>query len=182
MRKITDVLTRKKSEADLAPSQEELNALLQDMPLFSLKGVRQTLQHKSRLFRTSWFLLLLLTTLYLMGWFSGILKPYMSAAVTGESADYQIHQIRFLIGFGMLIAGTVAINFNWQIERVFAVIAWVQAYFIFSGVIRQWRTLPDDRLIVIGSYAANLLIILALLIIMILEERRLNRAALLSID
>jgi hypothetical protein len=81
----------------------------------------------------------------------------------------------------MLVVGTVALNFNWQIERVFTVIAGVQTYFIFSGVIRQWRTLPDDRLIVIGSYAANLLIILALLIIVILEERRLKKAA-LAID
>ena len=177
----SDAMKRKNSETDLAPSQEELDVLLKDMPLFGLNGVRQTLQQKSRLFRTSWFLLLLLTTLYLMGWFSGILKPYMAAAVTGESADYQIHQIRFLIGFSMLVVGTVALNFNWQIERVFTVIAWVHTYFIFSGVIRQWRTLPDDRLIVIGSYAANLLIILALLIIVILEERRLNRAA-LAID
>ena len=177
----SDAMRHQKSEADLAPSREELDVLLKDMPLFGLKGVRQTLQQKSRLFRTSWFLLLLLTTLYLMGWFSGILKPYMAAAVTGESADYQIHQIRFLIGFGMLVVGTVALNFNWQIERVFTVIAGVQTYFIFSGVIRQWRTLPDDRLIVIGSYAANLLIILALLIIVILEERRLKKAA-LAID
>ena len=177
----SDAMRHKKSEADLAPSREELDILLKDMPLFGLKGVRQTLQQKSRLFRTSWFLLLLLTTLYLMGWFSGILTPYMAAAVTGESADYQIHQIRFLIGFGMLGAGTIALNYNWQIERVFTVIAWVQTYFIFSGVIRQWRTLPDDRLIVIGSYAANLLIILALLIIVILEERRLKKAA-LAID
>jgi hypothetical protein len=181
MPNVSDAMRRKKSEADLAPSREELDVLLKDMPLFGLKGVRQTLQQKSRLFRTSWFLLLLLTTLYLMGWFSGILTPYMAAAVTGESADYQIHQIRFLIGFGMLGAGTIALNYNWQIERVFTVIAWVQTYFIFSGVIRQWRTLPDDRLIVIGSYAANLLIILALLIIVILEERRLNKAA-LAID
>ena len=181
MPNVSDAMTRKKSEADLAPSQEELDVLLKDMPVFGLKGVRQTLQQKSRLFRTSWVLLLLLTTLYLMGWFSGILKPYMAAAVTGESADYQIHQIRFLIGFGMLVAGTVALNFNWQLERVFTVIAWIQVYFIFSGVIRQWRTLPDDRIIVIGSYAANLLIILALLIIVILEERRLKRAA-LAID
>ena len=181
MPNVSDAMKRKNSEANLAPSQDELDVLLKEMPLFGLKGVRQTLQQKSRLFRTSWFLLVLLTTLYLMGWFSGILKPYMAAAVTGESADYQIHQIRFLIGFGMLVAGTVALNFNWQIERVFTVIAWIQVYFIFSGVIRQWRTLPDDSLIVIGSYAANLLIILALLIIVILEERRLKRAA-LAID
>ena len=125
MPNVSDAMTRKKSEADLAPSQEELDVLLKDMPVFGLKGVRQTLQQKSRLFRTSW-VLLLLTTLYLMGWFSGILKPYMAAAVTGESADYQIHQIRFLIGFGMLVAGTVALNFNWQLERVFTVVAWIQ--------------------------------------------------------
>ena len=60
----SDAMKRKNSETDLAPSQEELDVLLKDMPLFGLNGVRQTLQQKSRLFRTSWFLLLLLTTLY----------------------------------------------------------------------------------------------------------------------
>ena len=55
----SDAMKRKNSETDLAPSQEELDVLLKDMPVFGLKGVRQTLQQKSRLFRTSWFLLLL---------------------------------------------------------------------------------------------------------------------------
>ena len=163
------------SNNDIAPSQEELDALLRDMPVFGLQGVRQTLRQKSKLFRNAWFLLMFLTLTYLMGWFSGLLKPYMAAGVTGEAADYQIHQVRFLIAFVLITIGTIAINFNWQLERVFTVIAWVQTYFIFSGVIRQWRTLPDDRLFVIGAYSLNLLVILGLLLILIFEERRLKR-------
>lgn len=164
-----------KSDSDLAPSKEELDALLRDMPVFSLQGVRKTLEQKSKLFKNAWLLLMFLTLSYLMGWFSGILQPYMAAGVTGESADYQIHQIRFLIAFIMVTLGTVAINFNWQLERVFTVFAWVQIYFIFSGIIRQWRTLPDDRLFVIGVYSLNLLIILGLMFVLIFEERRLKR-------
>ena len=163
------------SNNDIAPSQEELDALLRDMPVFGLQGVRQTIRQKSKLFRNAWFLLMFLTLTYLMGWFSGLLKPYMAAGVTGEAADYQIHQVRFLIAFVLITIGTIAINFNWQLERVFTVIAWVQTYFIFSGVIRQWRTLPDDRLFVMGAYSINLLVILGLLLILIFEERRLKR-------
>ena len=99
----------------------------------------------------------------------------MAAAVSGEAADYQLHQVRFLIAFFLIAIGTIAINFNWQLERVFTVIAWAQTYFIFSGVIRQWRTLPDDRLLVIGAYSLNLLVILGLMLVLILEERRLKR-------
>lgn len=164
-----------KSDSDLAPSKEELDALLRGMPVFGLQGVRKTLEQKSKLFKNAWLFLMFLILSYLMGWFSGILQPYMAAGVTGESADYQIHQIRFLIAFIMVTLGTVAINFNWQLERVFTVFAWVQIYFIFSGIIRQWRTLPDDRLFVIGVYSLNLLIILGLMFVLIFEERRLKR-------
>ena len=166
---------KKQSDDDLSPSKEELDALLKDMPLFGFQGVRRTLMQKSPLFRRTWFLLITLTGLYVMGWFSGLLKPYMASAVTGETADYQIHQIRFLIAFLLMAIGMIAINFNWQLERVFTIIAWIQAYFIFSGIIRQWRTLPDDRLLIIGSYSLNLLLLLALILILILEERRLTR-------
>lgn len=164
-----------KPDSELAPSQEELDALLRDMPVFGLQGVRRTLEQKSTLFKNTWLLLMFLTITYLMGWFSGLLQPYMAAGVTGENADYQIHQIRFLIAFLLITIGTIAINFNWRLERVFTVIAWVQTYFIFSGIIRQWRTLPDDRLFVIGAYSLNLLVLLGLMLILIFEERRLNR-------
>lgn len=164
-----------KSDSDLAPSKEELDALFRDMPIFGLKGVRRTLEQKSKLFKNAWLLLMFLTMTYLMGWFSGLVQPYMTAGVTGEYADYQIHQIRFLMAFVLITIGTISINFNWQIERVLTVIAWVQTYFIFSGIIRQWRTLPDDRIFVIGAYSLNLLVILGLILVLIFEERRLNR-------
>lgn len=164
-----------KSDKDLAPSQEELDALLRDMPVFGLRGVRKTLRQRSKLFQRAWLLLMFLTVAYLMAWFSGFLQPYMAAGVTGEAADYKIHQVRFLMAFLLTAVGVIAVNFDWQLERVFTVIAWVHAYFVFSGIIRQWRTLPDDNLIVIGSYSLNVLVLLGLMLILIFEERRFNR-------
>jgi len=164
-----------KPDKDLAPSQEELDALLRDMPVFGLRGVRQTLRQRSKLFQRAWLVLMCLTVAYLMAWFSGFLQPYMAAGVTGEAADYKIHQVRFLMAFVLTAVGVIAVNFDWQLERVFTVIAWVHAYFVFSGIIRQWRTLPDDNLIVIGSYSLNVLVLLGLMLILIFEERRFNR-------
>lgn len=166
-----------KSDKDLAPSQEELDALLRDMPVFSPRGVCQTLRQRSKLFQRAWLLLMFLTVAYLMAWFSGFLQPYMAAGVTGEAADYKMHQVRFLMAFVLTAVGVIALNFDWQLERVFTVIAWVQAYFVFSGIIREWRTLPDDSLIVIGSYSLNVLVLLGLMLILILRSDALTRVS-----
>ena len=112
------------------------------------------------------------TILYLMGWFTGLLKPYMASAVTGLEADYQLHQVRFLLAFFMITIGTIALNFDWHVEETFTTMAWIQAYFLVSGVGRQWRTMPEDNLAVILMYGANLLLILLLLVTLIIEERR----------
>ena len=32
----------------------------------------------------------------------GLLKPYMASAVTGLEADYQLHQVHFLLAFFMI--------------------------------------------------------------------------------
>ena len=114
------------------------------------------------------------TILYLMGWFTGLLKPYMASAVTGLEADYQLHQVRFLLAFILITVGTVALNFDWHVEETFTTIAWIQAYFLVSGVGRQWRTMPEDNLAVMLMYSANLLLILLLLVTLIIEERRLK--------
>ena len=156
------------------PSQEELDALLSSTSLFSFQGVRASLNRRSPLFKWTWRLLMGVTILYVMGWFTGLLKPYMASAVTGLEADYQLHQIRFLLAFVLLAVGTVALNFDWHIEETITTIAWLQAYFLISGVVRQWRTLPEDHLTVILIYAANLLLILLLLVTLIIEERRLK--------
>ena len=104
----------------------------------------------------------------------GLLKPYMASAVTGLEADYQLHQVRFLLAFIMITIGTVALNYDWHVEETFTTMAWIQAYFLVSGVGRQWRTMPEDNLAVILMYAANLLLILLLLVTLIIEERRLK--------
>ena len=158
----------------IKPSQEELDALLSSTSLFSFQSVRVSLDRRSPLFKWTWLLLMGVTILYLMGWFTGLLKPYMASAVTGLEADYQLHQVRFLLAFILITVGTVALNFDWHVEEVFTTIAWIQAYFLVSGVGRQWRTMPEDSLAVILIYAANLLLILLLLVTLITEERRLK--------
>ena len=158
----------------IRPSQEELDALLSSTSLFSFQSVKVSLDRRSPLFKWTWLLLMGVTILYLMGWFTGLLKPYMASAVTRLEADYQLHQVRFLLAFILITVGTVALNFDWHVEEVFTTIAWIQAYFLVSGVGRQWRTMPEDSLAVILIYAANLLLILMLLVILISEERRLK--------
>ncbi len=158
----------------ISPSQEELDALLSSSSIFSFQGVRVSLHRRSTLFKRTWLLLMGVTILDLMGWFTGLIKPYMSAAVTGLEADYQLHQIRFLLAFIMITIGTVALNYDWHVEETFTTMAWIQAYFLVSGVGRQWRAMPEDNLLAILLYAANLLLILLLLITLIIEERRLK--------
>ena len=114
------------------------------------------------------------TILYLMGWFTGLIKPYMAAALTGLEADYQLHQIRFLLAFIMITIGTVTLNYDWHFEEMLTTMAWIQAYFLVSGFGRQWRAMPEDNLSAILLYAANLLLILLLLMTLIIEERKLK--------
>jgi len=158
----------------IRPSQEELGAMLSSTSLFSFQSVKVSLDRRSPLFKWTWLLLMGVTILYLMGWFTGLLKPYMASAVTGLEADYQLHQVRFLLAFILITVGTVALNFDWHVEETFTTIAWIQAYFLVSGVGRQWRTMPEDNLAVMLMYSANLLLILLLLVTLITEERRLK--------
>ncbi len=158
----------------IRPSQEELDALLSSPAIFSFQGVRASFDRRTTLFKRTWLVLMAVTILYLMGWFTGLLKPYMASAVTGLEADYQLHQVRFLLAFIMITIGTVALNFDWHIDETFTTVAWIQAYFLVSGVGRQWRTMPEDNLSVTLMYAANLLLILLLLVTLIIEERRLK--------
>ena len=136
----------------ISPSQEELDALLSSPAILSFQGVRASLDRRSPLFKRTWLVLMGVTILYLMGWFTGLLKPYMASAVTGLEADYQLHQVRFLLAFFMITIGTIALNFDWHVEETFTTVAWIQAYFLVSGVGRQWRTIPDDNLAVILMY------------------------------
>ena len=158
----------------LQPSQAELDALLSSPSLFAFQGVRASLDRRSPWFKRTWLVLMGVTALYLKGWFTGLLKPYHAAAVTGLEADYPLHQIHFLLAFVMITSGTIALNFDWHVEETFTSIAWVQLYFLVSGVGRQWRTMPSENLSLMIMYAANMLLILTLLIMLVVEERRLK--------
>jgi hypothetical protein len=159
------------SSAESKPSKEEIDALLSDIPLFDLKSVRNTLYKRSIRFRFCWVALMLLTLSYVMGWFSGALLPMMASSFTNLEADYQLHQLRFLIGFLMIAAGTIAINFDRHIEPVFIGIFWVQLYFHLSGTLRLVRTLPEGETFSLTTYTVIQSTILLLMLWLIIEER-----------
>lgn len=162
-------------EDKLKPSDAEIQALIGGVSGFSFQSVRASLESRSKLFKYTWITLMVLTTLYLMGWFSGLIKPYMAASVTGLDADYQLHQVRFLLAFGMLAVGTAALNYNYYVRETFIVCAWVQIYFVVTGIARHMRTLPDESFSVLIAYTSNLAIIFILLLVLIFEETRLQK-------
>ena len=164
-------------EDKLKPSDAEIQALIGGVSGFSFQSVRASLESRSKLFKYTWITLMVLTTLYLMGWFSGLIKPYMAASVTGLDADYQLHQIRFLLAFGMLAVGTATLNYNYYVRETFIVCAWVQIYFVVTGIARHMRTLPDESFSVLIAYTSNLAIIFILLLVLIFEETRLQKEA-----
>jgi hypothetical protein len=157
------------------PTKEELDALFKDMPLFDLKSVRNTLYKRSIRFRCCWIILMLLTLSYVMGWFSGALLPMMASSFTNLEADYQLHQLRFLIGFLMIAAGTITINFDRNIEPVFIGIFWVQLYFHISGTLRLVRSLPEGETFSLTTYMVIQSAILLLMLWLIIEERLYQR-------
>lgn len=168
-------MTESQAEQELRPSDEEINALLSDSYSFSFQSVRASLNKRSTLFKYTWITVMIITTAYLMAWFSGVIKPYMAASVTGLDADYQLHQIRFLLAFIMLAVGTVALNYDYYVKETFIVCAWVQAYFLVTGIMRHARTLPDNSFDLLLAYASNLTVILVLLLTLIVEENKLQK-------
>ena len=168
-------MSESQAEQELRPSDEEINALLSDSYSFSFQSVRASLNKRSTLFKYTWITLMIITMAYLMAWFSGVIKPYMAASVTGLDADYQLHQIRFLLAFIMLAVGTVALNYDYYVKETFIVCAWVQAYFLVTGTMRHARTLPDNSFDLLLAYASNLMVILLLLLTLIVEETKLQK-------
>ena len=168
-------MSESQADQELRPSEEEINALLSDSYSFSFQSVRASLNKRSTLFKYTWITLMIITMAYLMAWFSGVIKPYMAASVTGLDADYQLHQIRFLLAFIMLAVGTVALNYDYYVKETFIVCAWVQAYFLVTGIMRHARTLPDNSFDLLLAYASNLMVILLLLLTLIVEETKLQK-------
>jgi hypothetical protein len=168
-------VSEQKLHDELRPSDEEINALLAEPYTFSFQSVRASLNKRSTLFKYTWITLMAITTLYLMGWFTGLIKPFMAAGASGLEADYQLHQIRFLLAFIMFAVGAVALNYDYCVRETLIVSAWVQFYFLVTGIARYARTMPDDSYHLLAAYAGNLVFILFLVLILIVEEHRLQQ-------
>ena len=168
-------MSESQADKELRPSEEEISALLSDSYVFSFQGVRASLNKRSKLFKYTWVALMTVSVAYLMGWFSGVIKPYMAAGVTGLDADYQLHQIRFLLAFIMLAVGTVALNYDYYVRETFIVCAWIQVYFLVTGVMRHARTLPENSFDLLLAYASCLTVIVLLLLTLIVEETKLQK-------
>ena len=99
----------------------------------------------------------------------------MASSFTNLEADYHLHQLRFLIGILMIAAGTIAINFDRNIEPVFIGIFWVQLYFHLGGTLRLVRTLPEGETFSLTTYTVIQSTILLLMLWLIIEERLYQR-------
>lgn len=113
-----------------------------------------------------------ITLSYLIAYFVGLIDPFMPAAARGLVVDNQLHQVRFLLAFMMVTVGTTALSFDWRVEEVFVICAWVQAYFVVTAMVRQWRTGADEALLPTIAMLSILLTIFSLLITLIIEERK----------
>lgn len=162
-------------EDELKPSDAEIQALIGDVSGFSFQSVRASLESRSKLFKYTCITLMVLTTVYLMGWFTGLIKPYVAARVTGLDANCQLHQIRFLLAFIILSVGTAALNYSYYVRDMFIVCVWAQTYFVVTGIAQHLRTLPDESVGVLIAHTFSLALILILLLTLIVEETKLQK-------
>ena len=153
-------------------TQEELDSLQRPSPGTDLTGIRSALERRSKRFKYCWLTLMGITLSYLIAYFVGLIDPFMPAAATGLVVDNQLHQVRFLLAFVMVTVGTTALSFDWRVEEIFVISAWVQAYFVVTAMVRQWRTGADEALLPTIAMLSILLTIFSLLITLIIEERK----------
>ena len=153
-------------------TQEELDSLQRPSPGTDLTGIRSALARRSKRFKYCWLTLMGITLSYLIAYFVGLIDPFMPAAATGLVVDNQLHQVRFLLAFVMVTVGTTALSFDWRVEEIFVISAWVQAYFVVTAMVRQWRSGADEALLPTIAMLSILLTIFSLLITLIIEERK----------
>lgn len=153
-------------------SKEELQALLEPQ-ILSLSNLQEALGGKTRLFK---FCLVVLTTLtlgYLMMYSSGMLDKFVSHGWTKHYGDYRIHQIRFGLGFLMLVLFYVWILLKKPLSTILACFTGVLCYFTISGTARLFVVLdPAQDTWFITVYFFLQLSFVGLSLVMIREEGR----------
>jgi hypothetical protein len=153
-------------------SKEELQALLEPQ-ILSLSNLQEALGGKTRLFKVCLTALTILTLSYLMVYSSGLLDRFVSHGWTQHYEDYRIHQIRFGLGFLMLVLFYIWVLLKKPLGTILACCTGVLCYFLVSGTARLFVVLdPAKDTWFITVYFLLQLSFIALLLVMIREERR----------
>ena len=153
-------------------SKEELTALLEPEAL-SLSSFREAISGKTGLFKAVLFGLTLSATTYLALYSSGVLDRFLSYGWTQYYGDYQLHQIRFFIGFVMLVILYMCILLRKPLDTLLLCYAGLLAYFLVSGTARLLVVLsaPNGLRFIVGYFVLHATFIL-LVLLMAREERR----------
>jgi len=153
-------------------SGEELKALLEPQAL-SLSNFKEALSGKTGLFKIYLFILTSTALSYLAMYNANMLERFLTYGWTQHYGDYRIHQIRFFIGFLMLVSFYIWILLRKRLETILLCYTGVLTYFLVSGTSRLILvlTLPNDSLFITVYVLIHSTFILMLLLMM-REERR----------
>lgn len=153
-------------------SKEELQALLEPQ-ILSLSNVQEALSGKTRLFKVCLFALTAMAASYLGMYSTGLLDSFVSHGWTKHYGDYRLHQIRFGLGFLMLVSMYAWILLRKPLGTLLACFAGVLSYFLVSGTARLFVVLnpPNDTWFLTVYVLLNSAFV-ALTFLMMREERR----------
>ncbi len=153
-------------------SKEELQALLEPQ-ILSLSNIQEALSGKTRLFKVCLFAATAMSAAYLGMYSTGLLDNFVSHGWTKHYGDYRLHQIRFGVGFLMLVSLYVWILLKKPLGTILACYAGVLSYFLVSGTARLFVVLnpPDDTSFLTIYILLNSSFV-ALVLILMREDRR----------
>ena len=153
-------------------SKEELSALLEPEAL-SISNFRAAISGKTWLFKAGLFAITLATTTYLALYSADVLDRFLSFGWTQHYGDYRLHQIRFFIGFLMMVVLYICILLRRPLNALLLSYAGLLSYFLISGTSRLMVVLdePNGLRFVIGYFTLHSAFVL-LLLLMAREERR----------
>ncbi len=160
-------------ESDDVLTEEEMHALTQRPPVVRLSSYAESLSLKTRAFKVYLITVSLLGSAYLISYFIGALDTHLAYGWSKMRADYQLHQIRFVAGFFMLVSLHVWLLLRQPLETMLWSFIALQAYFQASGtahLVTFDGAINDGWFMVIYSGIQSVFIVL--LYLLIREERK----------
>ena len=153
-------------------TKEEMTALLEPEVL-SLSNFRDAISGKTRLFKACLFILTVATTAYLPLYSADMLDRFLSFGWTQHYGDYRLHQVRFFIGFVMIVTLYMWIILRKPLGTMLMCYGGVLLYFLISGTSRLLVVLnePIGTRFIVGYFVLHTAFIL-LVLLLAREERR----------